>query len=136
MEYYDIDSNRIFKDLNTINQNTERNILKILRYPSVLEKLYLINQYGVVVNQVANTLLLPAMDEQGYPCYNLSSSIIRNDKKVFANEKIRVVDLVAYNFIRNSESYLERGYIASNKNKILTDNYYTNIVYYQNENLF
>lgn len=38
MEYYDIDSNRIFKDLNTINQNTERNILKVLRYPSVFGK--------------------------------------------------------------------------------------------------
>lgn len=131
MEYYDIDSNRIFKGLNTINKNTEKNILKHLRYPSVLEKLYLINQYGIVVNQVAETLLLPTMDEQGYPCYILSSSIVYNGKNVFCNEKIRVVDLVAYNFIRDSESYLERGYIAFNKNKILTDNYYTNIVYYQ-----
>lgn len=129
MEYYDINSNRVYKNLKTINQNTDKNILKLLRYGSVLEGLYLINQYGVVINCVAETLILPVMDEYGYPCYILSSSFIRNDKKVFANEKIRIVDLVACNFIKNSESYLERGCIASNKNKILTDNYYANIEY-------
>lgn len=127
MSYYNLDSDRVFlgmKGLKSINKDTER-IIKKLKYPSVLDQLYLIDQYGILINRVANTIITPTIDEHGFPCMVLSSK----DGDEFVREKFRIVDLVAYNFISNSDSYLERGYHASNKNGILTDNYYTNIVY-------
>lgn len=133
--YYDLDSNRIFingiKDLIAVKDksNTEDMIFKKLVYPSVLEKLYLINQFGIVINTVENCSIIPVIID-GYPCINLSSKIKYNGKySIFSRERYRIIDLVAYNFIRNSECYLERGYIAINKNGILTDNYYSNIEY-------
>lgn len=127
MKYYNLNRDRIFrfKDLNSIEEGTEEIINKKLRFPTVPKELYLINQYGMVINRVANVLLKPTIDEHGYPCVVLTSK----DGDAFTHEKFRIVDLVAYNFIEESESYLERGYHASNKNGNLIDNYYTNIVY-------
>lgn len=137
--YYDLDSNRIFvrgiKDFKAIKDksSTEEMIFKKLVYPCVLEKIYLINQFGIVINTIENCSIIPIMID-GFPCVNLSSKIEYNGNSIFSRERYRLVDLVAYNFIRNSDCYLERGYIAINKNRILTDNHYSNIEYVKKKN--
>lgn len=132
-EYYDLNSNRIFiggfKDLRTIQSTEGELIFKQVSYPTVTKKIYLINQYGIVINSVAKTIQQPILDDNGFPCVGLSSFEEVNGKQCFSVSRYRIVDLVAYSFIRNSDVYLERGYIAFNKNRILTDNYYSNIEY-------
>lgn len=133
-DYYDLNSNRIFvrgfKDLKTIHSTDDEVIFKYVNFSSVTKKIYLINQYGTVINSITNIIQQPIVDN-GFPCVALSSIEYVNDKQCFSVIRYRIVDLVAYSFIRNSDVYLERGCIALNKNGILTDNYYTNIEYQQ-----
>jgi len=126
--YYDLDSNRIFtrgvKDFNTINSDTDI-VFKPVVYKSVLENLYIINQYGMVINLASEAVVQSVLNKDGFPSVVLSGLY---DNK-FISDKFRIVDLVACSFIRNSEYYLERGYNAINKNGNVMDNYYTNIEY-------
>lgn len=132
-EYYDLNSNRVFirgiKDFRAIKDKTDIDmVFKKLIYPSVLE-IYLINQYGMVINTVGDNVISSVLVD-GFPCISLSTKIERERKSpIVSNERYRVIDLVACNFIRESECYLERGCIAINKNGILIDNHYSNIVY-------
>ncbi len=135
-EYYDLNSNRIFvrgiKDFKTIKDTDTDVIFKKLIYPFVLE-IYLINQYGIVINTVGDNTISPVL-VNGFPTVHLSTRIERNGKSpIVSNERYRIIDLVACNFIRQSECYLERGYIAINKNGILMDTHYSNIVYVPNQ---
>lgn len=134
--YYDLDSRRVFvrgfRDSRTIKGGREQ-FRKWIDFPTVINELYLINQYGVVTNSISGSYLKQTLDEKGEPCVNLSSIEMRGTKKCFIMKRYRVVDLVACAFIRDSKVYLERGCIASHKNGKKTDNYYTNIEYHECE---
>lgn len=129
--YYDLNSNQVFvrgfKDLVTING--EPFVIKKLIHPQVTPSIYYITQSGLVISNVAEAIIIPDIDPKGFPYVSLSSMIDVNGKVIYAMEQYRIVDLVACNFIRNSDCYLERGCTAINKDGIKTNNHYNNIEY-------
>lgn len=129
--YYDLDNNRIFvkgfKDL--IDINGETMVIKKLNYKFVTPSIYYITQWGTVISTVTQAMISPSIDSEGFPYVRLSVTFDSGFDIVHTLDDFRIVDLVACNFIRNSESYLERGCIAINKNGIKTYNHYKNIEY-------
>lgn len=129
-DYYDLSSNRVFTNVRGLRaiQDKSDYIFKFLKYESVIKNMYLIGQDGIVLNTISNSIEIPIMVD-GFPYVVLTMERPMNSNRVFCRERFKIVDLVAYNFIRDSDSYLERGYIAINKNGFTQDNHYTNIMY-------
>lgn len=129
-EYYDINTNRIFlggKNLKCVQDKSTEYVVKKLIYPSVLP-MYFIGQSGIIINPTSDIIVKPVFTD-GFPWVTLSAERFDHEKRVFYRCRFKIVDLVAYNFIRNSERYLERGFIAVNKNGLTEDNHYMNVMY-------
>ena len=83
---------------------------------------------GIIINPTSDIIVEPVFTD-GFPWVALSAERFDHEKRVFYRCRFKIVDLVAYNFIRNSERYLERGFIAVNKNGLTEDNHYMNVMY-------
>lgn len=120
-DYYDIQSNRMYIRGQESNQKV---CVKMMRFPNTLDNLFTISEKGLIYS-IMNDEYVRWGYRNGKPFINIP---IR-DKDKYVLSSINVIDLIAYNFIRDSDSYIERGYIPVTLNRNNTDLYYSNIVY-------
>ena len=97
---------------------------KMITYPSVLQNIYCITKDGRVYSMINENYLSWGF-RNGLPYVNLSSVRERG----VALEPFYIRDLMAYSYIANASSYLERGYHAVNVDGDPLNCVYTNIVY-------
>ena len=120
--YYDLSHNRMRLWCSTCPDNAED--AKILNYPSVLQNIYCITENGRVYS-IINENYIGWRIRNGLPYVNLSCDRERG----ISLEPFYIKDLMAYNYIANADSYLERGYHASYVDGDPMNCNYKNIVY-------
>ncbi len=87
------------------HETGESGNIKILQHPDIFPNVYTIDENGNVYNTIENKYLNWSYFK--YPYVNLLSK--NSGLKAFY-----IKDLMAYNFLPNAESYLERGYRVVN----------------------
>lgn len=121
-DYYDLTQNRItirgYRKIDSIED------AKTLSYPSILPNLYCITKTGQVYSTI-NDIYIAWAFKNNIPFVNLSCVI---DGK-WRLEPFYIKDLMACSYIANANSYLERGYHASNIDGDPRNCRYNNIVY-------
>lgn len=121
-DYYDLTQNRItirgYRKIDSIED------AKTLSYPSILPNLYCITKTGQVYSTI-NDIYIAWAFKNNIPFVNLSCVI---DGKLRL-EPFYIKDLMACSYIANANSYLERGYHASNIDGDPRNCRYNNIVY-------
>ena len=121
-DYYDLTQNRItirgYRKIDGIED------AKTLSYPSILPNLYCITKTGQVYSTI-NDIYIAWAFKNNIPFVNLSCVI---DGK-WRLEPFYIKDLMACSYIANANSYLERGYHASNIDGDPRNCRYNNIVY-------
>ena len=125
--YYDILHNRVQLRSFVHSDNAEE--AKIIDYPGVLKNVYCITEDGRVYSIVSENYIEWVI-RNGLPCVNLSSVRERG----VSLEPFYIRDLMAYSYIANASSYLERGYHAVNIDGDPMNCVYTNIVYINRSN--
>ena len=121
-DYYDLTQNRItirgYRKIDSIED------AKTLSYPSILPNLYCITKTGQVYSTI-NDIYIAWAFKNNIPFVNLSCVIDGN----WRLEPFYIKDLMACSYIANANSYLERGYHASNIDGDPRNCRYNNIVY-------
>ena len=121
-DYYDLTQNRItirgYRKIHSIED------AKTLSYPSILPNLYCITKTGQVYSTI-NDIYIAWAFKNNIPFVNLSCVI---DGR-WRLEPFYIKDLMACSYIANANSYLERGYHASNIDGDPRNCRYNNIVY-------
>ena len=121
-DYYDLTQNRItirgYRKIDSIED------AKTLSYPSILPNLYCITKTGQVYSTI-NDIYIAWAFKNNIPFVNLSCVV---DGK-WRLEPFYIKDLMACSYIANANSYLERGYHASNIDGDPRNCRYNNIVY-------
>ena len=121
-DYYDLTQNRItirgYRKIDSIED------AKTLSYPSILPNLYCITKTGQVYSTI-NDIYIAWAFKNNIPFVNLSCVI---DGK-WRLEPFYIKDLMACSYIANANSYLERGYHASNIDGDPRNCRYSNIGY-------
>ena len=121
-DYYDLTQNRItirgYRKIDSIED------AKTLSYPSILPNLYCITKTGQIYSTI-NDIYIAWAFKNNIPFVNLSCVI---DGK-WRLEPFYIKDLMACSYIANANSYLERGYHASNIDGDPRNCRYNNIVY-------
>lgn len=121
-DYYDLTQNLItirgYRKIDSIED------AKTLSYPSILPNLYCITKTGQVYSTI-NDIYIAWAFKNNIPFVNLSCVI---DGK-WRLEPFYIKDLMACSYIANANSYLERGYHASNIDGDPRNCRYNNIVY-------
>ena len=126
-QIYDLVSNRIFvrgfkESINNIEY------VKILKYPHVFDSLYTISESGKIYSMMNDNYLEWGIRNR-YPFVNLTCKINGN----ISLEPFYIKDLVAYNYIADADSYLERRYKVINVDGNPMNNNYQNIMYISTE---
>ena len=106
-DYYDLTQNRI--TIRGYRKTDSTEDAKTLSYPSILPNLYCITKTGQVYSTI-NDIYIAWAFKNNIPFVNLSCVI---DGK-WRLEPFYIKDLMACSYIANANSYLERGYHASN----------------------
>ena len=120
---YDLVNNRIFvRGFKESISNIE--CVKILKHPHVFDSLYTISESGKIYSMMNDNYLEWGI-RSGYPFVNLTCKI--ND--IISLEPFYIKDLVAYNYIADADSYLERHYKVINVDGNPMNNNYQNIMY-------
>lgn len=109
ISYYDIIHNRIAVRGFSCSGYDDAELTKILVYPGVVQNIYCITKVGKIYSIVNNSYINWSF-RGNLPYVNLSCMSERGCTR----EPFYIRDLVAYNFIANAESYLERGCRAVN----------------------
>ena len=120
--YYDLVSNMIpirDKDVNKIIY------AKFLEYPGTIKCIWCITETGDLYCIPEDTFVDWKIDYQGNPYIELAFLA----EQGYIMIPVNIKDIMAYNFIGNSDSYLERGMMAININGNKLDNRYQNIKY-------
>lgn len=120
--YYDLLHNRVQVRGFVHSDNAEE--AKMINYPGVLQNIYCITRDGRVYS-IINENYLEWGIRAGLPYVNLSSVRERG----VSLEPFYIRDLMAYSYIANASSYLERGYHAVNIDGNPMNCVYTNILY-------
>ena len=121
-DYYDLTQNRI--TIRGYRKTDSIEDAKTLSYPSILPNLYCITKTGQVYSTI-NDIYIAWAFKNNIPFVNLSCVI---DGK-WRLEPFYIKDLMACSYIANANSYLERGYHASNIDGDPRNCRYDNIVY-------
>mgnify|MGYP006928617834 FL=1 len=121
-DYYDLTQNRI--TIRGYRKTDSTEDAKTLSYPSILPNLYCITKTGQVYSTI-NDIYIAWAFKNNIPFVNLSCII---DGK-WRLEPFYIKDLMACSYIANANSYLERGYHASNIDGDPRNCRYNNIVY-------
>nr|DAY71151.1 MAG TPA: hypothetical protein [Caudoviricetes sp.] len=121
-DYYDLTQNRI--TIRGYRKTDSIEDAKTLSYPSILPNLYCITKTGQVYSTI-NDIYIAWAFKNNIPFVNLSCVI---DGK-WRLEPFYIKDLMACSYIANANSYLERGYHASNIDGDPRNCRYNNIVY-------
>lgn len=121
-DYYDLTQNRI--TIRGYRKTDSTEDAKTLSYPSILPNLYCITKTGQVYSTI-NDIYIAWAFKNNIPFVNLSCVI---DGK-WRLEPFYIKDLMACSYIANANSYLERGYHASNIDGDPRNCRYDNIVY-------
>lgn len=121
-DYYDLTQNRI--TIRGYRKTDSVEDAKTLSYPSILPNLYCITKTGQVYSTI-NDIYIAWAFKNNIPFVNLSCVI---DGK-WRLEPFYIKDLMACSYIANANSYLERGYHASNIDGDPRNCRYNNIVY-------
>ena len=121
-DYYDLTQNRI--TIRGYRKTDSTEDAKTLSYPSILPNLYCITKTGQVYSTI-NDIYIAWAFKNNIPFVNLSCVI---DGK-WRLEPFYIKDLMACSYIANANSYLERGYYASNIDGDPRNCRYNNIVY-------
>ena len=121
-DYYDLTQNRI--TIRGYRKTDSTEDAKTLSYPSILPNLYCITKTGQVYSTI-NDIYIAWAFKNNIPFVNLSCVI---DGK-WRLEPFYIKDLMACSYIANANSYLERGYHASNIDGDPSNCRYNNIVY-------
>lgn len=121
-DYYDLTQNRI--TIRGYRKTDSIEDAKTLSYPSILPNLYCITKTGQVYSTI-NDIYISWAFKNNIPYVNLSCVI---DGK-WRLEPFYIKDLMACSYIANANSYLERGYHASNIDGDPRNCRYNNIVY-------
>lgn len=121
-DYYDLTQNRI--TIRGYQKTDSIEDAKTLSYPSILPNLYCITKTGQVYSTI-NDIYIAWAFKNNIPFVNLSCVI---DGK-WRLEPFYIKDLMACSYIANANSYLERGYHASNIDGDPRNCRYNNIVY-------
>lgn len=121
--YYDLTHNRI-----TVRgfSGSDMEEIQILSYPGVLQNIYGISLNGKIYSILNNHYI--AWNWRGqYPVVNLAYT--DPGSRTTTLEPFYIKDLMAYNYIANAYSYLERGCRAINIDGDPRNCNYRNIVY-------
>ena len=121
-DYYDLTQNQI--TIRGYRKTDSIEDAKTLSYPSILPNLYCITKTGQVYSTI-NDIYIAWAFKNNIPFVNLSCVI---DGK-WRLEPFYIKDLMACSYIANANSYLERGYHASNIDGDPRNCRYNNIVY-------
>lgn len=121
-DYYNLTQNRI--TIRGYRKTDSTEDAKTLSYPSILPNLYCITKTGQVYSTI-NDIYIAWAFKNNIPFVNLSCVI---DGK-WRLEPFYIKDLMACSYIANANSYLERGYHASNIDGDPRNCRYNNIVY-------
>lgn len=121
-DYYDLTQNRI--TIRGYRKTDSIEDAKTLSYPSILPNLYCITKTGQVYSTI-NDIYIAWAFKNNIPFVNLSCVI---DGR-WRLEPFYIKDLMACSYIANANSYLERGYHASNIDGDPRNCRYNNIVY-------
>lgn len=119
--YYDVQNNRIF--VRGIKYSSIENG-KYLRYPGILPNIYCISEDGRVYSMM-NDNYIEWEIRNNLPYVNLITTI----EKSTTLEPYYIKDLMAYNYIANPMSYLERGLKVVNIDGDPLNCRYKNIIY-------
>lgn len=125
--YYDLLHNRVRVKGFTHSDNAED--AKMIKYPGVFKDIYCITIDGRVYS-IINEKYLSWGIRNGLPYVNLSSVRERG----VSLEPFYIRDLMAYSYIAEANSYLERGYHAVNIDGDPMNCIYTNIRYINKSN--
>ena len=121
-DYYDLTQNRI--TIRGYRKTDSIEDAKTLSYPNILPNLYCITKTGQVYSTI-NDIYIAWAFKNNIPFVNLSCVI---DGR-WRLEPFYITDLRACSYIANANSYLERGYHASNIDGDPRNCRYNNIVY-------
>lgn len=122
-QIYDLVNNRIYiRGFNDSIKNIE--YVKILKYPNVFDTLYTISESGKIYSMMNDSYLEWGIRNR-LPYVNLTCKW----DDIVSIEPFYIKDLVAYNYIANADSYLERRYKVINIDGNPMNNNYQNIMY-------
>lgn len=122
IDYYDLQTNRTY-----VRGDESSNVtcVKMMKYPGLLNNLYTISKKGLIYS-IMNDEYIRWSIRNNIPFINIPLNI--SDNK-FVMTSVNIIDLVAYNFIRNCDSYIERGYKPIVLDRDYKNMKYNNIVY-------
>lgn len=122
IDYYDLQTNRTY-----VRGDESSNVtcVKMMKYPGLLNNLYTISEKGLIYS-IMNDEYIRWSIRNNIPFINIPLNI--SDNK-FVMTSINIIDLMAYNFIRYCDSYIERGYKPIVLDRDYKNMKYSNIVY-------
>lgn len=122
IDYYDLQTNRTY-----VRGDESSNVtcVKMMKYPGLLNNLYTISEKGLIYS-IMNDEYIRWSIRNNMPFINIPLNI-SNDK--FVMTSVNIIDLMAYNFIRYCDSYIERGYKPIVLDRDYKNMKYNNIVY-------
>lgn len=122
IDYYDLQTNRTYV---RGDESTNVTCVKMMKYPGLLNNLYTISEKGLIYS-IMNDEYIRWSIRNNIPFINIPLNI-SNDK--FVMTSVNIIDLMAYNFIRYCDSYIERGYKPIVLDRDYKNMKYNNIVY-------
>ena len=122
IDYYDLQTNRTYV---RGDESTNVTCVKMMKYPGLLNNLYTISEKGLIYS-IMNDEYIRWSIRNNIPFINIPLNI--SDNK-FVMTSINIIDLMAYNFIRHCDSYIERGYKPIVLDRDYKNMKYNNIVY-------
>lgn len=122
IDYYDLQTNRTYV---RGDESTNVTCVKMMKYPGLLNNLYTISEKGLIYS-IMNDEYIRWSIRNNMPFINIPLNI-SNDK--FVMTSVNIIDLMAYNFIRYCDSYIERGYKPIVLDRDYKNMKYNNIVY-------
>lgn len=122
IDYYDLQTNRTY-----VRGDESSNVtcVKMMKYPGLLNNLYTISEKGLIYS-IMNDEYIRWSIRNNIPFINIPLNI--SDNK-FVMTSVNIIDLMAYNFIRHCDSYIERGYKPIVLDRDCKNMKYNNIVY-------
>ena len=120
--YYDLVHNRM--TVRGFSRSDNAEYTKLLVFPGVIQNIYCITEYGHIYSIIDNNPIRWIF--QGNLPYVYLTCMVNGNK---VKEPFYVKDLVAYNYIASSSSYLERGYHVTNIDGNPANCYYQNVMY-------
>lgn len=121
IDYYDLQTNRTY-----VRGDESSNVtcVKMMKYPGLLNNLYTISEKGTIYS-IMNDSYIKWKYISNIPFVYLPL----RDETTFVSTPVNIIDIMAYNFIRDSERYIERGYIPIVLDRNADNMLYSNIVY-------